>query len=200
VRDPRYRERLGALLTKYAASTRMKRLTLFGQQSDRGAVAWTFRGEQLAGTTLAPITIPGIDAGAQEALLVGPSSYRVTPVIDAPAGFVTALEQASYSLADAGVQRAALEGLLAVEDPRAHTADTAQCVTCHVSTTLLTARAGDVSASPARFTAPGFDLSPFGDDAVRARTLRALGWFGDQPLISQRVVNETANVVLELDP
>jgi hypothetical protein len=198
--QPQYRERLGALLAKYAASTRMKRLTLFGQESDRGAIAWIFRGEQLEGTTLAPITIPGVDAGAQEVLLVGATSYRVLPVVDAPAGFVSALEQASFDVSDAGVQRAAVDGLVAIENPRTHTADTVQCVSCHVSTTLLTARARDVQASPGRFTTTEFDLTPFGDDAVRARTLRGLGWFGDQPLISQRVVNETANVVLELDP
>lgn len=202
--EPRYRAKLGALLSRYATSTRLKRLTLFGRLSDRGTVEWVFRGEQLSGTTLAPIVIPGIDAGAQEVLLTGADSYRVTPVVDAPAGFASTLERTAFGAADAGTQRAGLESLVTVDDPRSHTADTVQCVSCHVSSTLLPARAAtlglDPAALPGPFMAPAFDLTPLGDPAIRARTLRALGWLGDQPLVSQRVVNETAYVLLELDP
>ncbi|MFZ5445166.1 MAG: hypothetical protein ACOZQL_34570 [Myxococcota bacterium] len=202
--DPRYRAKLGALLSRYATSTRLKRLTLFGRLSDRGTVEWVFRGEQLAGTTLAPIVISGVDAGAQEVLLTGADSYRVTPVVDAPAGFASTLERTTFDTADGGTQRAGLESLVTVDDPRAHTADTVQCVSCHVATTLLAARAGTLGVDPAtlpgHFPAPAFDLTALGEPAIRARTLRALGYLGDQPLVSQRVVNETANVVLELDP
>ena len=34
---------------------------------------------------------------------------------------------------------------------------------------------------------------------MRFRTLRALGYFVDAPLISQRVINETAHVLSELE-
>ena len=49
-----------------------------------------------------------------------------------------------------------------------------------------------------RFTSPDFDLTPLGHSS-RARTLRALGYFGVNPLVSQRVVNETAHVLGELE-
>jgi hypothetical protein len=99
-------------------------------------------------------------------------------------------------------QLESVKSLLAVDNPRLHTSGTAMCVTCHVATTLVAPRAEDagidVSTLPERFTASGFDLTPL-EAAGRGRTLRALGYFNEVPLISQRVINESANVVGEIE-
>ena len=49
------------------------------------------------------------------------------------------------------------------------------------------------------YRAPSFDLTPLGTQSARFRTLRALGYFVDTPLVAQRAVNETANVLDELE-
>lgn len=198
-----FRERLAGLVARYAVSQRLTRLTLFGQESERAAIVWIFRGEELQpGGTLGPITIPSISMPSQEVLLFGGDSYQVTPVADAPVGFARVVMETQFRNASPSEQLDSVRALLAVDNPTLHTANTAQCVSCHVSTTLVTPRSTDagidVTTLAERFASTTFDLTPLGSTG-RARTLRALGYFGSSPLVSQRVVNETANVVGELE-
>ena len=61
-------------------------------------------------------------------------------------------------------------------------------------------RAGvDVATLTSRYTSTDFDMTPLGDPQSRFRTLRALGYFQSSPLVAQRTVNETANVLSELE-
>lgn len=200
---PAYRAGVGALVSRYARAARLSRLTLFGQLTMRAALVWVFRGQQLEGGVMVPIRIPDIADTAQQVLLTGGTSYSVTPVADAPAGFRVSLDDISFRGTTPAAQREALEALGAVDNPALHTADTVQCVSCHVATTLLGPRAADAGvaldalASPYRN--PRFDLTPLGDESLRFRTLRALGYLHRAPLVSQRVVNESAQVVDELE-
>ena len=200
--DAAYRQRLAALVARYAKSARLHRLTLFGQQTEHAAVVWTFRGEEKSGAALGPIEIPGIMSTAQEVLLFGGDSYQVTPLADAPPGFSRVVMVTSFRNSTAAQQRESVSSLVAVDNPLLHTASTVQCATCHLSTTLLTPRsvdAGiDVTSLGDRFISALFDLTPLGGQS-RSRTLRAFGYFGDAPLVSQRVINETANVLGELE-
>lgn len=198
-----YRAGVGELLAPYATAARLIRLTLFGQLTQHAALIWVFRGQQLMGDTFVPIRIPDIDDTGQQVALSGGSSYDVTPLADAPPGFGLAIADTRFRAAGAAAQRQALEGLAAVDNPLLHTADTVHCVTCHVSTTVLEARAADAGVAldslANRYTAPAFDLTPLGEPWLRFRTLRALGYLGTSPLVSHRVVHETANVVQDLE-
>ena len=74
---------------------------------------------------------------------------------------------------------------------------------CHVSTVVMSARAAttaiDPLALPGRYTST-FDLSTTGGkSADTPRTLRALGYLARQPMISQRVVNDTAQTLTEIE-
>ncbi len=201
--DATYRQRLAQLVTRYAKSPRLHRLTLFGQESDRAALVWIFRGEERAPNTLGPIEIPGIATTSQEVLLFGGDSYVVTPVADFPAGFSRAVMETSFRNATADQQRESVRSLLAIDNPLMHTANTVQCASCHLATTLLTPRAADagidLTAQPEFYGSSRFDLTPLGAQTARFRTLRALGYFVDTPLVSRRVVNETAHVLQELE-
>jgi hypothetical protein len=79
-------------------------------------------------------------------------------------------------------QRQYLDVLEAIDNPTLHTAETMQCVSCHIATTVRADRARaanlDVAGLPSHFTAPAFEQTPQGDSGMRFRTLRALGWFG----------------------
>lgn len=198
-----YRAGWAELLAPYVQASRLFRLTLFGQLSMHAALIWVFRGQQRSGTTFVPIRIADIQETGQQVALSGGSSYDVTPVADAPAGFGLAIADTRFRAASSSAQREALEGLAAVDNPLLHTSDTTQCVTCHVSTTVLAQRAADAGVAldslATRYVATGFDLSPLGEPWLRFRTLRALGYLGTAPLVSQRVVHESANVVQELE-
>ena len=76
-------------------------------------------------------------------------------------------------------------------------------VACHVSTVVMNARAPTASIDPltvaGRYTSK-FDLSITGGKSVGTpQTIRALGYLRTDPMISQRVVNETAQTLAEID-
>lgn len=199
-----YRAQFGALVSRYAKAPRLHRLTLFGQETERAAIVWSFRGEErVGGGGLGPIEIPGVMTTQQEVLLFGGDSYQLTPLADFPSGFSRAVMESSFRNAPAAAQLESVKALAAVENPTLHTANTVQCASCHLSTTVLPARAADAGIDLGTleevYRAPLFDQTPLGNQSARFRTLRALGYFVDTPLVSQRVVNETANVLDELE-
>jgi hypothetical protein len=58
----------------------------------------------------------------------------------------------------------------------------------------------DPTSLATRFSAPiTMDLTPTGIATTDERSLRGFGWFENQPAISQRVVNETALLLGEID-
>ncbi len=204
--DGAYALGLRALVMAYAAPDRLLRLTCVGQFTQHASLHWLFRGlERRAGGELESITIPGVDVAQQEVLLMGELSYEVTPASDDPAGFATALDDSAFDAADAAGRTRALESLVAIDHPLAHTPETVQCASCHVATPLMRDRATRANIDPltvaGRFTArPALDLSPLvPDDTFSGRTLRALGYLGRSPVASQRVVNETAQVLMEIE-
>jgi hypothetical protein len=96
-----------------------------------------------------------------------------------------------------------MAALAAVENPLTHTAETVACVACHVSTVVTAARAASTGIDP--MTLPGrytskFDLSISGGKSAESpRTIRALGYLALLPMISQRVVNDTAQTLAEIE-
>lgn len=198
-----FTEKLTGLVRRYVTTSRMFRLTLFGQLTNRAALIWVFRGLQKQGPAFVRIEIPDVQEVDQVTLLAASNEFRTTPQADEPTGFTRAMSVMDFGQAAPTQQRAALEAMAAIDNPLLNTADTIQCVTCHVTTTVMADRANvagvQVSSLTSRYTAPGFDLSPLGDSAVRFRTLRALGYLGRSPIVAQRTVNETANVLNELE-
>ena len=198
-----YRQRLGALVGRYAKSARLHRLTLFGQETEHAALVWVFRGEERSGGSLQPIEIPGVMSTGQEVLLFGGDSYLVTPLADVPVGLYRSVMETSFRNSTTAEQLESVKSLVAVDNPLLHTANTVQCVSCHLSTTLVPPRAADagieVSSLPEFYRSTTFDQTPLGNQGTRSRTLRALGYLGDVPLVSQRVINETVNVLGELE-
>lgn len=199
-----YATRLHALVTAYATSDRLTRLTLFAQDAMASALIWAFRGEERRGDSFTRMAIPGVGVLQQRTVLSGSdTTYNTSPVADAPAGFMLALASDRFAVATSAERMLALESLAAVQNPGAHGADTVQCVACHVST-FLTARRSTVAGVDPRAIAGTFE-SPFdlattgGISTTNDRALRAFGWVRRDPAISQRVVNETAQVLAEID-
>ena len=201
---PGYADRLRTLVTRYATAPRLMRLTFFAQNAMTASLNWAFRGVELKNGTFVDIMIPGVAQTQQRAILVGAdTSYDTTPLADIPSGFAIAIDSAKFAAASSSGQRTALESMTAAENPLAHTADTVQCVACHVSTFLTARRATVAAIDPStiagRFTSR-FDLSTSaGISTSLDRSLRAFGYFFAAPAISQRVVNETAQALAEIE-
>lgn len=203
LKNAEYTAKLAALVARYASTTRIVRVTMFGQLTMNAALVWVFRGVEKHGAGFERITIPDINQENQQALLFSGSSFTAMPIADAPPGFLRAMNESDFRVATPAQQREALESLAASDNPKLHTANTVQCVTCHVATTILGPRAADAGIAldslTGRYKAPQFDLTPLGDPGARILTLRALGWLRNKPLVSARVIHESANVIEEME-
>jgi hypothetical protein len=191
-----YRTALAELVQDYAAPERVVRLTVFAQFSMRAALVWLFRGVERSSLTepLAPIIIPGVEVAQQDVLLVGQTSYEVTPVVDSPPGVELALSEYAFAAATSEQQANARRALQAIDDPATHSASTTQCANCHVTTQLALHR----EAGPFETIGP-FTPRPFDPEQALDRSLRNLGYVFQHPVVSQRAANETATVATELE-
>lgn len=201
--DAEFTSKLAAFVRRYAVAPNMFRLTLFGQLTNNAAQIWVFRGVERKAGQFVRIEIPDIREIDQVSLLFSATEFRTMPQADEPMGFARAMSASAFSSATPAEQRQALEAMAASDNPKLNTADTIQCVTCHVTTTVMGDRATiagvDVTTLTSRYVNTDFDMTPLGDPATRFRTLRGLGWFRRSPLVAQRTVNETANVLSELE-
>jgi hypothetical protein len=200
-----YATRLRAFVKRYGGESRLVRLTVNAQPQVFAQVRWELRGVEKRGGAFVDITIVGSTAISEAVILDGapPSAgFDVKPVTDTPPGLARALSQRDFDAATDTQWRESLAALVAVEDPMSHTPETVACVGCHVSTVLMSVRAPRAGIDP--LTLPGrytsrFDLSTAGGKGAETRATRALGYLGRQPVISQRVVNETAQVLTEIE-
>lgn len=198
-----YLARLRALVLRYARGTQLVRLTVIGQEAGSPAFAWIFRGLDRSGAAFVPLVIPAIEATEQTTQLTGGDTvYNTSRLADAPSGFALATNGPRFAAATPDQRAAALEALTAIQNPLVHdTADT-QCVACHVATYLAARRATTSATALAtihgRF-ASSHDLTVATIAGTDPRVVRAFGWAGRSPAISQRVANETAEVLSEIE-
>ena len=198
-----YLARLRALMMRYAHGDNLARLTVIGQQADSAAFAWQFRGLDRRGASFVPLVIPGIDAEQQVLQVAGGDTiYLMHPVVDDPVGFALAANGARFAAAPADQRQAALAALAAIQNPALHGTEDTQCVGCHVATYLSARRAqtGAIAAAAvaARFTSPR-DLRVSSAADRDPRVMRAFGWVAKFPAISQRVANDTAQALAEIE-
>lgn len=149
------------------------------------------------------MAIVGATDISESVTLNGNPSYDVKPITDMPSGLLVALSESMFNGGDMTKKRESLAALAAVDNPLSQTAETVACVACHVSTVVMKARAASAAIDP--LTLPGryrstFDLGITGGQSAETQTtIRALGYLGKQPMISQRVVNDTAQTLTEIE-
>jgi hypothetical protein len=198
-----YATKLRDFVKRYGGEGRAVRLTMNAQNLRFASLVWVLRGVEKKGDAFVDITIVGATQNAEMVTLTGNPTFVVKPVADTPAGLLGAITQTTFNAADTDTKRAYLAALAAADNPLTHTAETVPCVACHVSTVIMNNRAAstaiDPLALPGRYTSR-FDLSTAGGvSAQNQNTLRALGYVGNNVLISQRVVNDTAQTLGEIE-
>lgn len=198
-----YAVKLRAFVKRFGGESRIVRLTINAQPQTLAQIQWALRGVEKKDGVFVEMAIAGGAATSERVILAGRPGYEVTPATDHPAGLAGAMTQSMFDAADPTKRREYLAALAAVDNPLTHSAETVACVACHVSTVLTAARAAgagiDPVSLPERYTSTR-DLSvAAGKSRETERTLRALGYLGKDPMISQRVVNDTAQVLSEIE-
>lgn len=198
---PQYAEGLRAFVRAYAQRARLVRFTVNAQPAQSADIRWLLRGlERQADGTFREIVIPGSAEVRQDVFARG-DSFEARPSVDLPAGLAGVLSAAAFSAASREEETVMLEALLAVDHPLRVAPDTAPCVACHTSTSMFDLRTAGVPAPHLRggYVSSQNVAIDAGKLPVRGRTLRALGYLADTPIISRRVAHETAQVLSEIE-
>jgi hypothetical protein len=199
-----YRTKLRSILYEYAGGSRLFRLTGMGQVATAAALRWIFAGIEKENGQFVDIVIPGTSGStSSEVLLLGNKSYQLTPEADSPTGFLTGISENDFAIASSAQKKAALEALVSADNPITHSANTVQCAACHLSTITVPARASAAGEDPLTIAGryqSGFNLSVSGgQSATDDGIIRGFGYRLNSVAISQRVVNETAQVLKEIE-
>jgi hypothetical protein len=199
-----------ALVLQYAGAQNLTRIT---RMSSSSVFTWSFDGFDVtdaADATYTRMPIPALPSGTQGDVFGRNFGADVTmqgqfePEPDSPDDFaVLANAPAAAQLTDAERQQA-FDRLVRVENPTVHSADTIDCVSCHlampVASLVITPTYGLVEqgnpnafAPDARFVLPGEMAAAYREQF--GFNVHAFSYDGQSPGINQRVVNETAAVV-----
>ena len=202
-----YAQGIRSLVLQYANPANLVRVTAMTSDNDRAC--WTFDGDQDATTdTFAPLAIPTLAGSAtQQRFITGaggatafvPGTTSADDLMPLANGFVPAAQAGS-----------ALDALVRIDNPTDESANTIDCVSCHTATPLSLEIAGpiygfDEEASGSAYRADGTyvlasELTPTLPPAVLPTDqLHAFSYINGDPEISQRVVNESAAVVVYLN-
>jgi hypothetical protein len=202
--DGTYREGVLQLVFAYAQQEQLVRLTVMGQAAASDAFEWIMRGVAKGDVGWADIPIAELGKPTKQVAQVagGDTIYNVAPGIDSPPGFVFALNGDLFDGGTDDDRMYALEALATIENPAWRGPGNTQCVGCHVSTFLMTRRAAFQHVDPATLTmtyATSYNVDVSSIANMDDRVVRAFGWAGSSPAISQRVANDTAQLLTEIE-
>jgi hypothetical protein len=167
---------------------------------------WTFGGFDVHGGVATPLTIPRVGGSEQRVVVNGGAWPFATSLSPAPSGDDTLgllldpprLGILADASADGAKQRVAtgFAAALALENPTRHDATTADCASCHVAASARTfarqfAAQRALGPLPEGGAYPGGAAADAAPATKAAETLRACGYVGDEPVISQRTVNDS---------
>ena len=195
-----YATTLHAMITRLCGQQNLTRVAFMRLiQTD---TAWRFGALNVSSGSLVADTIPRLtnitQQGVQE---FGNTDFRSGELQPAASGddLVVLLSESEMRLTDQRTLDRAVTSALRIENPARSNPKTVDCASCHVASRALhnarMERTIDTSTHADQYVGnPRFDLrrvDAAGDDP---RAMRAFGYFGDKSALSQRTINESANV------
>lgn len=198
---------LQSILLAHAGAKNLVRFTIFTPANL--ATQWHFSGFDIANGKATPMVIPTL-AGNQTTVSFfagfrGSLSGGFTPSTTSKEDMQLLGNLDQAKAATKAVQQSAFDAALRIENPGKHSPDTIDCASCHVAgpAEVLTGGALGLSATgnPNAFK-PDTKLvrvsetkqtTPVGP--ASRLNFHAFSYRNDQPMISKRVINETASVV-----
>jgi hypothetical protein len=195
-----YATTLHALVTRLCGEQNLTRVAFMSlQQAD---VAWRFGAFNVQNGALVADTIPRLtnltQQGVQE---FGNTEFRSGQLQPAASGddLVVLLSESEMRLTDARTLGRAVTSALRIEHPARSNPKTVDCASCHVASRALRnareQRMIDTSTHVDQYVGnPRFDLRRLDGAGDDPRAMRAFGYFKDQSALSQRTINESAEV------
>jgi hypothetical protein len=201
---------LRSVLLKYAGEKNLKRIT-FMTVNPIGTV-WVFGAFDVVDGQMVRLMVPRVNFGAQ-AFFVDNRTLRefraqMNPVPAEETALLNFLSDSSAmkSQASESELQAVIKRAYEFENPDRHNPGTVDCVSCHIAQTV---RLWGQFYFPVWKTETLFadvqyqsalNLKNQSPDPFRVDSLRAFGYFGSNPVISNRTINETAAVFQALQP
>jgi hypothetical protein len=198
---------LNALVLKHAGTKNLVRFTDFTPGGL--ATKWTFEGFDVENGKSTNMVIPTLPSKSTSVVFFAGFSQpdlagNFTPATEAKDNMqlLASLEESKKSPADA---KNAFDAALRIQNPNMHSPDTIDCASCHVAgpAVVLTGQKLGLSAakntnafSPdAKFVSAAAmkQTTPIGNDT--SRNFHAFSYRNGNPMVSMRVINETASVV-----
>jgi hypothetical protein len=181
---------LRSLVLKYAGEQNLVRMTFF-LRAPPAVEEWFFGGFDRANGSLTQLNIVSI--GKTNAY-----QYDFVPAGKSPEDTRALQSSASAAAASPEALDAVLGAFARIENPSKYSPDQLPCAGCHVAT-FVTAHARTALGKSTRTLPDAFtskhDLRLKGESETTASSLRAFGYFDKKPMISNRVVFESASVL-----
>jgi hypothetical protein len=198
-----YAQGLNELVLAHAGEQNLSRMTFFLRAPPVNDV-WFFGGFDRKNGAMEQLDIVGVGKSNQRVILeTKPDGflYDFLPVETKPEDTSLLLSSAKADASSEAEVKTALEAFARIENPKKYGPDQLPCAGCHVGTAVAdraAAKLGGMTTIADAFTSAR-DLTIKSDAPKTPASLRAFGWFKKKPMISRRVVNETAGVVDDLE-
>ncbi len=201
---------LRQLLARYVGTSTLWRVT--AMKTFVGNDQWSFLGFSVSGGLARDIVIPRTRGATQQAFRTAESTQAdfsggvVTPAPQGGDNVLPILQNSRFLRGDAPDSLSALGKAIAdIENPKVHTPETMDCVSCHTAQaagSVLFERVAGLSDMPQVMKEKFKSVLPLQNLGLRqgnTHVLRALGYVDRDLVLSRRVINETANVAEKLN-
>lgn len=195
---------LRELLLAHAGEDNLVRVTFFLRAPPTNEV-WFFGGFDRDGATLTPIDVVSVGTDPQRVILTKTDTtyaYDLTPLGTTPEDGSVLLGSAAADAADDAARAAAFGSFLRVQSPTTYVPDELPCAGCHLASYVTAEATRRYGLAPSSFEdtyTSSRDLSMRGGAAANPSSLRAFGWFGDEAMIAQRTINDSAAIADDLE-
>ena len=195
-----YATTLHAMLTRLCGEQNLTRVAFMRViQTD---VAWRFGALNVSRGALVADPIPRLtDVTQQGVQEFGNTDFRSGELQPAASGdeLPVLLSESEMRLTDQRTLDRAVTSALRIENPGRSNPKTVDCASCHVASRALhntrMERPIDTSTHADQYVGnPRFDLRRVDGAGDDPRAMRAFGYFGDKSALSQRTINESAEV------
>jgi hypothetical protein len=200
-----YMTKLKALVLAYARPDNLVRITTAGQVANATPFEWNFREIDWDGSEFTETPIPEVGIVQQSIQLTdGDTTYETGPgdLADTPIGIALAMQGANFGTATQANRMLAGDALAQVLNPTLNDAVNTQCITCHVANYLGVYRSQELGVDPTAL--PSWyqstrNIATMKFDVNEPDAIRNFGYVDALPVISQRIANDTAHALDDVD-
>lgn len=197
----KYATGLRAFVLAHAGADNLTRATFITRTNSR-ETQWTFGAFDVKNGALVPSPIATLGKELTQTVsnagFGAAPAFAVTPAPRADDDASLLFRASDAEAATKGEKQAAFDAALRIENPAFHSPNTMDCASCHLATPARNWAEDNldvfVDGNENRFTATKLSLVNKAESTISSSNIRAFGYLGDKPALSQRTVNEAAAV------